>query len=1209
VSKKYAFLIVLLSLSLFASSDRAWTELLRFNRYDQARAQFEKEGLNDDLTRIGWFLTFTGNGPDEGMRQAGLRILREHPESASAEFVLKWIEPYRECLDNWLSHATAAMAGRNPENPELKILYSNYLRLHARFDTEAPDFTAISTNAGYITSWRFSQRFGAYPTPAFELTWDAEQASYWEESIEHESRTGVIIPPKELSGSGVLYGFSQFNNPVAQDVLLRLFSYQNVSVYVDGKLVRTLAGLEEIDGNIHYLQLPLEAGDHEIMVKTTQTRETNGQFAIQVTAPQQPRFLKPTRPTRNLKGKFPSVTSPPVGLASMVDESTSDAARFIRAFLAQQNKDRQAAHAIFSSLLAAQSESLILGQMMATLYLEGLPFLPQEDQLGQAYQIMMSLVQRDEGHDLELRLALATLLTRARQTQNALDLLNGVLEANPRFCQALEMRLALSTRESLLDLREQSLKLLEGFGPDNRWAQKQLLEEARREGNIEKTTQILNNLSEMLPWDGYLAQKYNMEQDYPAAIADLQKRLAIFPQQDYYPYAIALAYGKLGDHDAHREWLEKTMAVNPKKRDALLDLVNLDCLQGRRQDAMERLRAYLLLEPADAAFRQRLSHLEGATAFETFRVDPMTVIEEAKNKPFSEGADSELLLDQLMLRVFPDGSQMRYTHLVTRVLTKDGVDAESEIRMPQGAEILELRTIKADGNIYYPASFDNKDTLSLSGIGVGDFIDEEHIEYLPPAYYDENGLDADITFIFQGQDRIYHHSEMVLIYPADMSPEPVLLERNMPESGKVEIKDGLKYIRWLTQNMPPLKEEVNMPPAGFLQPTVSFYYNTEWHEVRDYYLNAVRQRMGLSDRLKDKVAEWRESETDDRKLAEKIYREVTDHVESDSQFYMNVNLVWESGKGNATLLLAAIYEELGFDNDLVLTRPAIMESFLFNIPMPANFSYMILRLQFDDETIWVDPNLQDIAFGYLPFRFRGGQGFVLNASKESRITLPKFEDITERIETQYSMDFNADGSVSASGSEKFFGSFASQLVEGYAAMNRPETKQRVEAGINQTFPGAVVTQVQITEDLPAGEFELTNRFRLPELGTFSETGLTLPFPLPHVSLLERYGRLATRTTPISINRPNYNVATLKLALPLGYVWETEANVIRKETPFGLYELVIERDDDKTLSVKRTYHLPAQMVQPDDYEEFLVFCRAMIENEDLIFTAVKESGQP
>ncbi len=1206
---RYAFLIVFLSIPLMASSDRAWSELLRFNRFEEARTLFESEGLNDDLTRIGWFLTFSGNGPNEALHQAALRIMKDYPESGSAEFVLKWVEPFRECFSDWVKEATDAMAGRQPENPELKILYSNYLRLQARFSEEVPDFTGISQDAGYITNWLFSERFGAYPTPAFELTWDAEKPEYWVSGIQHQSRTGVIIPPKSLGGAGVLYAFSQFKNPVDQDVLLRIFSYQNASLFVDGKLVRTLPSLEEISGNITYLKLPLSAGVHEVMIKTTQTRETNGQFALQVTAPQAPEFMTPGTPTHALSGEMANVEEPEAGLAEIIADSKSDAARFIRAYLALQNKDRQTAHHILSSLFAAQSESILIGEMIAILYLDGLPYLPQEEQLGQAYQIMMGLVQKSEGHDLEVKIALAGLLLRARQTQNALDLLNDILEANPRFCQAIELRLALSARENLLDLREASLKMLEAFGPGNAWAQKALLEESRREGNLEQTTNILNNLSLMLPWDGYLAQKYNMEQNYQAAIADLEKRLAIFPLQDYYPYAISMAYGKLGDHELQREWLEKTMAVNPTKRDALLDLVNLDCLQGKRDDAMKRLRDYLLIEPADAAFRQRLSHLEGATAFETFRVDPMTVIEEAKNKPVSEGADSELLLDQLMLRVFPDGSQMRYTHLVTRVLTKDGVDAESEIRMPQGAEILELRTIKADGSIYYPASFENKDTLSLSGIGVGDFIDEEHIEYLPPAYYDEDGLDADITFIFQGQDRIYHHSEMVLIYPEDLDPEPVLLERNMPEAAEIEVKDGLKYVRWLTQNMPPLKEEENMPPPGFLQPTVSFHYNTRWDEVRDYYLNAIRQRMGLSDRLKEKAAEWRESESDDRKLAEKIYREVTDKVESDGQFYMNVNLVWESSKGNATLLLASIYDELGFDYDLVLTRPAIMDTFLFNIPMPANFSYMILRLQLGDETIWVDPNLRNIAFGYLPFRFRGGQGFVLNAKKESRITLPEFEDETERIETMYEMDFNADGSVSASGSEKFFGSFASQLVDGYAAMNRPETKQRVEAGINQTFPGAEVSQVQITEDLPPGEFELTNRFRLPELGQFDKKGLTLPYPLPHVRLLERYGRLASRTTPIAISRPSYNVATLKLNLPLGYRWESKTDVLREDTAFGRYELVVERESDQTLTIKRTYHLKAQMVAPEQYQEFLVFCRAMVENEDLIFKAVKESGQP
>ena len=232
-----AFLLCLLiALPLSASFDEAWQDLAA-NRFEPAREKFARLMKDDQLARIGWFLSFSFNGPTAELEEAGLAILRQDPESEAAEFVLKWMDQYRECRNNWVTGATAILEGHQPANPELMVSYATLFRAREKYDTGQPHFFKIASQAGFVTSWKISERFGAYPIPAFEKEWPAEQPDYWKQAIDHTSRTGVVVPPREAIGAGVLYGFTEFENPEEQTLRFRLFSYQNAALYVDGKRI------------------------------------------------------------------------------------------------------------------------------------------------------------------------------------------------------------------------------------------------------------------------------------------------------------------------------------------------------------------------------------------------------------------------------------------------------------------------------------------------------------------------------------------------------------------------------------------------------------------------------------------------------------------------------------------------------------------------------------------------------------------------------------------------------------------------------------------------------------------------------------------------------------------------------------------------------------------------------------------------------------
>ncbi len=1190
------------ALPLFASDAAGWQSLTA-NQFDQAREQFARERDTDTLAEIGWFLTFTGNGPTKDLRDAGLEILSRDPNSGASEFVLKWFESFRECVDDWSDKVAEIYQDQHLTNPEVMVYVANCRRDSGRQGDVPPQFERIAGEAGFIVNYKISARFGAYAIPAFEHAWPAEQASYWADVETEKTRTGVVVPPRRAQGKGVYYALAAFENPADQVLRLRFYTFQNATVYVDGKIWGTVKMLENLGPNVNTFEGTLAAGRHEVVVKTTQTGASNGQFSLQLTGAAQPQLLMPDAAHYDLSAMRHQVVRVDAGLLAELDGRSGELVDLVRAYLLLRAKDDEQALELLEPLAASNGESMLIGGALARLYLSSLDFMPQDTQFARAYQYLSKIAMVGRDHNLENLLTLGLLLNKAQQKQPALELLDAVIEANPAFCDGLEARLLFAEQDGLTDVKRKTLSLLEAMGPEHRWSLTHQLEEARGDGDLVRTRELLTELAELLPWEGYRAQLLEMDEDYQGVIEDLGKRWEIFDDRDFYPFAISRAYAKLGDRVAQRQWLERTLEVNPSSREAILDLVNLDCLEGKKDDARKRLTDYLQIQPGDAFFRQRLSHLDGRTAFEEFRVDTAKVIADAKKKPFSEGADSELLLDQLMVRLFPDGSQMRYTHLITRVLTKKGVDDESELNLNDSLEILELRTIKADGTVFYPADIDNKSSVSLSGIGVGDFIDEEHIEYLGPAYYDADGLDAEMTFIFQGLDRIYHHSELVLIYPEDISPEPVLVSSRMPVEPQIMSRDGLKIVRWLTQEVPPMIVEPAMPYRAFSQPTASFYYNTTWQEVHDFYYDAARDRMGLTEKVKREANRWRAQAKDDLELAKLAYEKVTDHMERDGTFFRNVNLSWETRQGNATLLLANIYEELGLKSAIVFVQPKEMQFYGMDVPQPV-YSYALLRIEIAGKTYWADPNQKGIPFNFIPIAYRGARGMVL-ALDELFTTIPEGDRRDERTEKRYNLFFRADGSAVGLTSDRFHGQSAGQLAEGFKNLNRSEVKQRVEAGINQDYPGSVVDDVNLTEDLPRGQFELRTDFHHNSLAQTQGNDLTVSFPLRKTPLLEAFGSLPSRKTPVMVHAPQCDVNTLNLNVPEGYRWDVKPLKFHEESIYGSYDLTLTVKSERDLVLERNVFLDAAMVQPSDYPKFLAFLKAMASHEEFTLKAVKK----
>ena len=123
--------------------------------------------------------------------------------------------------------------------------------------------------------------------------------------------------------------------------------------------------LEELRSNIHYIDLKVPAGRHEVMLKTTQTRNNNGQFSLQITGQKSPTLIKPGIPRFALKGENPGKVDQSTGLAALMDERQNDMASMVRALLWVKDRDQGAALELLEALFEKNPRSQLIGGLLA----------------------------------------------------------------------------------------------------------------------------------------------------------------------------------------------------------------------------------------------------------------------------------------------------------------------------------------------------------------------------------------------------------------------------------------------------------------------------------------------------------------------------------------------------------------------------------------------------------------------------------------------------------------------------------------------------------------------------------------------------------------------------------------------------------------------------------------------------------------------------
>ncbi|HWS16430.1 MAG TPA: DUF3857 domain-containing protein, partial [Candidatus Elarobacter sp.] len=393
----------------------------------------------------------------------------------------------------------------------------------------------------------------------------------------------------------------------------------------------------------------------------------------------------------------------------------------------------------------------------------------------------------------------------------------------------------------------------------------------------------------------------------------------------------SLQYARLlaesGRHSAAAAYLQQLVIRNPLHRPArrfLVEQLLLDNqisaakLQAKQlRDIAENAHGYAHLadDPGvaqDSRSERAEGFADGGEFYVPYRRDGVDLVRKSAQRSFSGGA-AVILLSDKAVRIRRDGPVSVYVHRITRPLTKEGISRYGEVTLPRGADLLELRTIKATGEIIEPELAQQKPTISMPALEAGDAIEEEYVMHY--AELDQMPESAG-AHSFGSFAAPILHARLVLLSPPDAmirvreqagTPLPLVGENN---SMVIRIWERDNIVQTIAESFLPA---VNLLPTV----TVTSAEQTSGR-LRDQLIDASRAGMHVS----ETVAEFHLSQgAGDVEKAKRLYRFVT-KIDSTGPDWAasSAEDMLANGQGSRTMALLSLSRAMGLKAGLLLAR-------------------------------------------------------------------------------------------------------------------------------------------------------------------------------------------------------------------------------------------------------------------------------------------------
>ena len=632
------------------------------------------------------------------------------------------------------------------------------------------------------------------------------------------------------------------------------------------------------------------------------------------------------------------------------------------------------------------------------------------------------------------------------------------------------------------------------------------------------------------------------------------------------------------------------------------------------RDAQEILGRMAAILPTEETYQNMMLVQNGQKPFESLRIDGDRTIRDYLAQNRDEAGHSVTVLDYAATHIYPNGAKLGLTHIISRVLTKEGKNITGEVYLPKNAAVLKLHTIKSDTfEKIEPETIDFKSSVTAPNLSVGDFVEVEYLTYDPPVSGFTNRAITDMFFYGSDQSPIVR-SEYVFEYPSDWNVDIIeggpknKIIRNCKPVGDYTRCDA--YV----EDIPVVLTEPRAPSGFDIIPNIEVYHRYNWDVIQNgIYETVVRQtrQTPYIDRFYSQLDIPKTDST--WEIAKSIYDAVIkaiDESESVSSSDMeSATATITRGTGSRVVTLKALYDKAGLNSYFGLVRSVLAPENIEKLPSYYNNGYStMLIVDTEKGPAYVQPSEDFVPFDYLTPDTQNTEVIPLQPGISTFSTRrDKIEDMRGTIDITYQIA--PDGSASAKGVETMKGTRALVMRNFLNTVKNDSTRmhQILQNSLANSYGRISLTRLENEhlEDIYQ-PLTLNYDFDIASFATVSDDELEILSKIYAYNLVKQFAPIAAneRKYPVLIENEVLSNRKLTFHAPDDYKWQSATlQDFSIDSRFGKFSREIHIDGT-TLEVNEHIALLPQRVDLKDYAEFREFCLAVDEAQRTVMSAKK-----
>jgi hypothetical protein len=508
------------------------------------------------------------------------------------------------------------------------------------------------------------------------------------------------------------------------------------------------------------------------------------------------------------------------------------------------------------------------------------------------------------------------------------------------------------------------------------------------------------------------------------------------------------------------------------------------------------------------------------------------------------------------------------------------------VQVPAGADVLLLRTIKADGTTREPEEIAEKESVSVPDLLPGDYVEFEFVTAAAPPAAFPDGFLAD-RFYFVSFDDPLDRTEYVVATPAGMAVD-VDVRGGMDKVQKKARRGDLDVYTWVLREQRRRTGEPGETPYVENAPSVRVSSGLSFARWRAFLCDATSTSWRRNAELQALATEKCKGRSQ-ADCVRALDAWVQDNVEHGGLFTDAATAILGRRQGNRTSLLAALLRAAGLPSEVWLVRPQGSDQSGPVAQELDDFDQPVLRTNLG----FLDPRPRRLDAFMLSPLLVGAKALHLSADGFATVPVPRGP-----AEGQRKLTLHADASGHV---------FVREQLSGWLAVEWRDVKDqsdqsRLQKDFEQRslgffFPGAQLESLDLRgfAERGRGPVEVEYRFTAPRLFREEPGQRSVIAPLFPSLLGRRYVVLPSRTRALQLGVTSPFDLDATLALPAGARAQTPSP-IKLETQFGRFEQRISLEKG-ALHIVRHVEMPLRRIEPVDYAAFLAFARAVDEAEE------------